>query len=89
VTAPRRGFSYGRLALYSLGAAAAVLVVAAAVVAVLRPPPVIGLIVVLVGVAGAIAAMGVVSTRMTRRAFDEGSEAAPAPERDPDSGPER
>ncbi|MFC9788963.1 hypothetical protein [Rhodococcus sp. NPDC127528] len=89
MTAPRRGFSYGRLALYSLGAAAAVLVVAAAAVAALRPSPVVGLVIVLVGVAGAIAAMGAVSTRMTRRAFDD-ADAGPEPARepDPDTGPE-
>lgn len=63
------GFSYGKLALASLGAATAVLALAAVLVAVLRPSGVWGLLIALVGVAGAIAAMGVVSTRMTRRAF--------------------
>ena len=41
---------------------------------VLQPGPVVGLIIVLVGIAGAIAAMGVVSTRMTRRAYGRGDD---------------
>ncbi|MFD4180975.1 hypothetical protein [Rhodococcus sp. NPDC058514] len=60
----------GRLALFSLGAAAAVLALATVALAVLKPGPALGLVIVLVGVAGAIAAMGLVSTRMTRRALD-------------------
>ncbi|MFF0817677.1 hypothetical protein ACFYVR_21295 [Rhodococcus sp. NPDC003318] len=80
------GFSYGRLALASLGAATAVLALAAVLVAVLRPSGVWGLLIALAGVAGAIAAMGVVSTRMTRRAFG-GRDAAGGP--DPEAGADR
>ncbi|MFD6896067.1 hypothetical protein ACFWB0_16140 [Rhodococcus sp. NPDC060086] len=57
----------------SLGSAAAVLLVATLVIVVLRPEPVIGLIVALAGVVGAIVAMGIVSKRMTRKAFGSGS----------------
>ncbi|MFC4605380.1 hypothetical protein [Rhodococcus kronopolitis] len=73
------GTSFGLFALLSLGAAAAVLVVTTAVVAVLRPGPVVALVIVLAGVAGAIAAMGLVSTRLTRRALGE-------PDDDPETG---
>ncbi len=64
-----RGLSIGKLAMASLGSAAAVLLVATLVIVVLRPAPVIGLIVALAGVVGAIVAMGIVSKRMTRKAF--------------------
>ncbi|CAM3048570.1 Integral membrane protein [Prescottella defluvii] len=60
--------SIARLALAALGAATSALVVVTAVIVVLRPGPVAGLVIALVGVAAAIAAMGVVSTRMVRRA---------------------
>nr|WP_072751628.1 hypothetical protein [Rhodococcus maanshanensis] len=60
----------GRLALFSLGSAAAVLALATVVLAILKPGPVLGLIIVLAGVGGAILAMGLASTRMTRRALD-------------------
>ncbi|WP_181763067.1 hypothetical protein [Rhodococcus spelaei] len=85
----RRELSLGRLALFSLGAAAAVLLLVTVLVAALRPSPVVGLVIVLVGVAGAVAAMGTVSTGMTRQAFDEepGDESTREP--DPDTGPER
>jgi len=66
---PSGDLSIGRLALASLGAAAAVLAVATIVIVTVRPGPVAGLIIALVGVVGAIVAMGVVSTRMTRRAY--------------------
>ncbi|KOS53172.1 hypothetical protein [Rhodococcus rhodochrous] len=68
----RPDFSLGRLALTALGAATGVLLLATAVIVVLQPGPVVALIVALAGVVGAIAAMGVVSTRTTRRAFGRG-----------------
>ncbi|MGN5240499.1 MULTISPECIES: hypothetical protein [unclassified Rhodococcus (in: high G+C Gram-positive bacteria)] len=66
---PTGDLSLGKLAMSSLGAAAAVLLVAALVIVLLKPEPVIGLMVALVGVVGAIAVMGIVSKRMTRKAF--------------------
>lgn len=82
MSAPRggRGLSFGWLALLSLGSAATVLLVATILVSVLRPGPGIGLVIVLAGVVGAIAAMGLVSTRLTRRALDEADD-------DPGTGP--
>ncbi|MFC7448918.1 hypothetical protein [Rhodococcus daqingensis] len=74
MTGQRRGLSMGRLALFSLGAAAAVLALATVALAALEPGPGLGLVIVLAGVAGAIAAMGMVSTRMTRRALDAAAE---------------
>ncbi|MDZ7929442.1 hypothetical protein [Rhodococcus sp. NPDC076796] len=62
-----REFSLGRLAFRALGAAVAVLALATALIAVLQPGPGVGLVIALAGVVGAIAAMGVVSTRMTRK----------------------
>ncbi len=59
-------FSYGRLALAALGSATLVLTVTTIVVALVRPGPGWGLLIVAVGVAAAISAMGIVSTRMTR-----------------------
>ena len=66
---PTGDLSIGKLAMSALGASAAVLLVATLVIVVLKPEPVIGLIVALVGVVGAIAVMGIVSKRMTRKAF--------------------
>ena len=66
---PDENFSLGRLALSSLGAAAAVLAAVTVVIVVLKPAPAVGLTVALLGVVGAIAAMGFVSVRATRRAF--------------------
>lgn len=60
-------FSFGRLALASLGSATLVLVLTTAVIAIVKPGAGWGLLIVAIGVAGAITAMGVVSTRMTRR----------------------
>ncbi|MFI7167016.1 hypothetical protein ACIBM3_31640 [Rhodococcus erythropolis] len=70
---PNRGgdFSLARLALFSLGAAVAALAVATVVIVVLKPSPGVGLAIGLVGVVAAIAAMGVVSKRMTRKAFGD------------------
>jgi ABC-type branched-subunit amino acid transport system permease subunit len=83
VSGQRENLSLGKLALYSLGAATAVLVLTATLIAVLEPGPVVGLVIGLGGVAGAIAAMGVVSTRMTRRAFGATDGAT---ETDPEAG---
>ncbi|EME21806.1 hypothetical protein [Rhodococcus triatomae] len=69
----RGNLSFATLALASLGAATAVLVLTTIVIALLEPGPVPGLIIGLGGVVGAIAAMGVVSTRMSRRAFGDSS----------------
>ncbi|MEE2034579.1 hypothetical protein [Rhodococcus chondri] len=66
---PGEDFSLGRLALSSLGAAAAVLAVVTVVIVVLKPAPGVGLAIALLGVVAAIAAMGFVSVRTTRRAF--------------------
>lgn len=62
-------FSIARLALFSLGAAVAVLAITTLVIVLVKPIPGIGLTIGLVGVGAAIAAMGVVSKRMTRNAF--------------------
>ncbi|MCC8927694.1 hypothetical protein C5142_01630 [Rhodococcus sp. BGS-1C] len=62
-----REFSFGRLAVFALGSATTVLLLTTVIVAVLAPPPGWGLLIVAVGIASAITAMGVVSTRMTRR----------------------
>ncbi|QII06077.1 hypothetical protein BH93_12470 [Rhodococcoides fascians A25f] len=62
-----REFSLGRLAFRALGAAVAVLALVTGLIAVLQPSAGIALFIALAGVVGAIAAMGVVSTRMTRR----------------------
>ena len=67
-------FSLARLALFSLGAAVAVLAVTTVVVVLVDPTPVVGLVIGLIGVAAAIAAMGVVSKRMTRNAFGDGDQ---------------
>ena len=82
MTGPGSGFSYGRLALASLSATTTVLLLTAVVVAVLRPTGVWGLLIALAGVAGAIAAMSIVSGRMMRRAFEDPDSAVP---KDPDS----
>ncbi|WP_041450926.1 hypothetical protein [Hoyosella subflava] len=63
--------SYGRLALFSLGAGAGMILVATLLILALQPQPVLGLVIALAGLAAAVAAMGVVSTRMTRRAVEE------------------
>ncbi|RDB49326.1 hypothetical protein [Tsukamurella tyrosinosolvens] len=64
----KRGLSLGRLALFSLGAAVAVLGVAVLLLNVLRPSPAVGLLIVAVGLVGAVAAMGIVSNRIVGRA---------------------
>ncbi|WP_305095412.1 hypothetical protein [Prescottella sp. R16] len=66
-----RDLSIARLALATMGTGAAVLVVTAVVVVIVTPGPVVGLVIALVGIVAAIAAMGVVSTRMTRRAYGD------------------
>lgn len=67
----RAGFSYAKLALCSIGAATLVLLLTTLLLFALQPAAGIGLVIVLAGVVAAIAAMGVVSTRMTNRAFAE------------------
>ncbi|WP_019203059.1 hypothetical protein [Tsukamurella sp. 1534] len=64
----KRELSIGRLALFALGAAVLVLGAAALLVNVLRPGPAVGLLIVAVGLVGAVAAMGVVSKRMVAKA---------------------
>ncbi|GGC69561.1 hypothetical protein [Hoyosella rhizosphaerae] len=64
-------FSLGRLAFYSLGAGTLALLLATILIMVWQPSPEIGLAIALLGLVGAIAAMGFVSTRMTRRAIAE------------------
>ncbi|KAA0021042.1 hypothetical protein [Antrihabitans cavernicola] len=63
------GFSYARLAFLSIGAATLVLVLTTVLVSVIQPGPDLGLTIALLGVFGAIAAMGFVATRITNRAF--------------------
>ena len=67
----RRGLSLGRLALFSLGAAVAVLGVTVLLLNLLRPGPAVGLLIVAIGLIGAVAAMGFVSTRIVGRAARE------------------
>ncbi|AMY55325.1 hypothetical protein [Rhodococcoides fascians] len=62
-----REFSLGRLAFRALGAAVAVLALATVSIAVWQPTAGVALLIALAGVVGAIMAMGVVSTRMTRK----------------------
>lgn len=69
-----REFSFARLAVFSLGSASAVLVATTVVVALVHPGPGWGLVIVAVGIAGAITAMGVVSTSMTRRGLGGGGD---------------
>ncbi|TWS24871.1 hypothetical protein FK268_06405 [Tsukamurella sputi] len=63
-----RGLSLGRLALFSLGAAVAVLGVAVLLLTVLRPSPAVSLLIVGLGLVGAVGAMGYVSNRIVGRA---------------------
>ena len=71
-------FSYAKLAFCSIGAATAVLVLTAVVIGLIRPGPNVGLAIALVGVLLAVAALGLVATRITNRAFGT---AADAPEK--------
>jgi Na+/melibiose symporter-like transporter len=66
-----REFSWGRMALASLGSAALALALTTLVVAVVRPGPGWGLLIVAIGIGVAITSMGVVSTRMTRRGLGD------------------
>lgn len=68
--------SIGKLALAALGAAVAVLVVAVVLIAVLQPSAGVSLTIAAVGLVGSVVAMGIVSKRMTRRAYGN----APDPE---------
>lgn len=73
----RRGLSLGRLALFSLGAAVAVLAVVVILLNVLRPSPAVGLLIVAVGLVGAVAAMGIVSNRIVGRAVEDQQDREP------------
>lgn len=73
----QRDLSLGRLALFSLGAAVAVLAVAVILLNVLHPSPAVGLLIVGVGLVGAIAAMGFVSRRIVGKAVAEQDEENP------------
>lgn len=70
----RRDLSIGRLAVYALGSATVVLAITTAIIVLVKPPPVVGLIVGLLGLAGALVAIGYVSKRMTRNAYGRGDE---------------
>jgi len=85
----RGDLSIARLALATMGTAATVLVVVAAVIVILEPGPVVGLVIALVGVVGAIAGMGAVSKRMTRRAYGDQRGHRDEPGGDPKPGPGR
>lgn len=78
--------SIARLALATMGAAATVLVLVAAVIVLVEPGPAVGLVIALVGVVAAIAAMGGVSHRMTRRAFGDRERRRDEPGDDPTPG---
>lgn len=80
------GLSLGRLALFSLGAAVAVLGAAVLLLTVLRPSPAVGLLIVAVGLVGAVAAMGFVSRRMVGRAVADAESAASGPKADDAEG---
>jgi hypothetical protein len=62
------------LAVASLGSATLVLASTTAVVAIVRPGPGWGLLIVAVGVAAAVTAMGVVSMSLTRRRLGPGAD---------------
>ncbi|AVP68977.1 hypothetical protein GS894_11935 [Rhodococcus hoagii] len=81
--------SIARLALATMGTAATVLVVVALVVVLVQPGPVVGLGIALVGVVGAIAGMGVVSKRMTNRAYGDRRRRPDQPGGDPKPGRDR
>ena len=68
----KRDLSIGRLALFSMGSAVVVLGLATLLLNVLRPSPAVSLLIVGAGLVGAVAAMGLVSTRMVRRAASRG-----------------
>lgn len=68
----KRELSLARLALFSLGAAVAVLAVVVVLLTVLRPGPGVGLLIVGVGLVGAVAAMGLVSSRIVGKAGRNG-----------------
>lgn len=86
---PGGDLSIARLALATMGAAAAMLVVAALVVVLLEPGPIVGLVIALVGVVAAVAAMGTVSKRMTRRAYGDQGRRRDEPRNDPKPGRRR
>ncbi|MBS4099742.1 hypothetical protein [Tsukamurella paurometabola] len=73
----RGGLSLGRLALFSVGAAVVVLGLCVILLNVLRPSPAVGLLIVAVGLVGAVAAMGVVSHRIVGRAVADSDDREP------------
>ncbi|TSD98167.1 hypothetical protein FOS14_14375 [Skermania sp. ID1734] len=64
-------FSYGKLAVLSIGAAMIVLLITAIIIGIVRPGPDVGLGIAVAGVIAAIVAMGTVATRITNRAFKD------------------
>lgn len=80
---PGGDLSIARLALATMGTAATVLVLVALVIVLAQPGPVVGLVIALVGVGAAIAAMGVVSKRMTSRAYGDQGRRRDEPGDDP------
>ncbi len=73
----RRGLSLGRLALFSVGAAVVVLGLCVLLLNLLRPSPAVGLLIVAVGLVGAVAAMGIVSHRIVGRAVADADDREP------------
>ena len=69
MTEEPKDLSIGKLAMAALGAAVAVLVVAVVLIGVLQPSAGVSLAIAAAGLVGAVVAMGVVSKRMTRRAY--------------------
>lgn len=63
--------SIGKLAICALGAAVGVLFAATVLIVLLQPSAGVSLTIALVGLIGAVAAMGFVSKRMTRRAYGD------------------
>ncbi|WP_254699212.1 hypothetical protein [Rhodococcus sp. SGAir0479] len=78
--------SVARLAVATMGTAAAVLVLVAALIVLVAPGPLVGLVLAVAGVVGAVAAMGVVSGRMTTRAYGDQGRRRDRPGNDPTPG---
>lgn len=80
--------SIGKLAVAALGAAVGVLLLATILIVLLEPSAGIALTIALLGLVGAVVAMGVVSKRMTRRAYgDDASRRDGSGRADPDPRP--
>lgn len=73
----KRGLSLGRLAVFSVGAAVIVLALCVLILNLVRPGPAVGLLIVAVGLVGAIAAMGIVSKRIVARAVEDPEDREP------------